>query len=120
MAKHILVVDDTSLLVSLTNTLLAGSVLGSPMIDLASSPATALDLLKKNAYDLLLVNYQTENCDSMEVLRQLREADYQTEAVVVAGWITPALLARGHRLGVERFYRLPAELNDFTTHLRFA
>jgi DNA-binding NarL/FixJ family response regulator len=120
MEKQILVVDDTNVLASLMYTVLAKPTPGSTTVDLARSSTAAETLLEKNGYDLLLVNSQTESLDSMGVLRQLRDSDCDTEAVVVAGWLTPQLLKTGQRLGVKRFYRLPAELVDLTQHLRSA
>ena len=118
--KKILIVDDTSLLSALTYTILSRSMLGSPKIDLASSPTAALNMLQQEAYDVLLLNHQAESIDSMDVLRQLRIADHQTEAVVVAGWLTPTLVEHGRTLGVRRFFRLPAEIDAFTRHLTFS
>ena len=120
MERQILVVDETNVLASVMNTVLARPAPGPTSVDLARSSMAAQKLLEKNAYDLLLVNSQTESLDSMDVLRQLRDDDCDTEAVVVAGWLTPQLLDKGQRLGVKRFFRLPAEIDDLTQHLRYA
>jgi DNA-binding NtrC family response regulator len=120
MERQILVVDETNVLASVMNTVLARPAPGPTSVDLARSSMAAQKLLEKNAYDLLLVNSQTESLDSMDVLRQLRDDDCDTEAVVVAGWLTPQLLDKGQRLGVTRFFRLPAEMVDLTQHLRYA
>lgn len=119
-AKKIMVVDETSILVSVMSMVLAGPMQGSPSVDLARSTAAALNLLKQKAYDLLLVNYQTDSLDSMDVLRQLRDADCGAEAVVVAGWFTPQMVESGRRLGVTRFFQLPSQMDDLTNHVRFA
>ena len=120
MIKKVLVVDDTSLLSSLTFTILSSAMPGSPNVDLACSPGAALNLLKQTAYDLLLLNFQAEGLDSMNVLRELRKANHQTEAVIVAGWLTPKLVENGRTLGVRRFFRLPAEIDAFSRHLKFS
>jgi DNA-binding NarL/FixJ family response regulator len=120
MEKQILVVDDTNVLASWMTSVLARPTPGPMTVDLARSSTAAEKLLENHAYDLLLVNSQTESLDSMDVLRQLRDGDCDTEAVVVAGWLTPQLLQVGQRLGVKRYFRLPAELVDLTQHLRFA
>ena len=120
MLKRILVVDDTSLLSALTYTIMSNSIAGSANVDLASSPNAALNLIKQKAYDLLLLNFQAESLDSMGVLRELRKANHQTEAVVVAGWLTPKLVEYGRSLGVRRFFRLPADIDAFSRHLRFS
>lgn len=120
MAKHILVLDETSVLVTVMNGVLAGSLSHPPRVDLARSLSAALNLLNLKAYDLLLVNSQTDSLDSIGVLRQLRDADCRADAVIVAGWLTPQLVESGRRLGVERFFLLPAEIDDLTNHLRAA
>jgi CheY-like chemotaxis protein len=120
VTKQILVVDESSVLVSVTKSLVAGTGAGAAIVDLASSSAAALDLLQQKVYDLLLVNFQTEKLDALDVLRQVRDSDCGTEAVAVAGWLTPQLLEGGRRLGITSFYRLPAEVDELADHLRFA
>ena len=118
-SRQILVVDDTPLLARLSNALLTETRARSTRIDIAASAKDALDLHGHKPYDLLVINCEAGTSDVMDVLRQLRAADHETEAVIVAGWLTPRLLERGRELGVTRFFRLPAELSDLSYHLTF-
>ena len=118
--RQILIVDNTLLLARLSNALLAQGKDKATRIDVAISAGDALNLHRRKAYDLLVINCETDRVELLDVLRQLRDADHATEAVVVAGWLTPRLLERGRALGVTRFFRLPAELNDLSLHLNYS
>jgi CheY-like chemotaxis protein len=120
MVKQILVVDETSVLVSVMNFVLSGSMAHPPRVDLARSLSAALSLMNSTTYDLLLLNSQADDLDAIGVLSHLRAADHKAEAVVVAGWLTPQLLESGRRLGVKCFFRLPAEIDELANHLRIA
>lgn len=116
-SRQILVVDESPLLAALSSAMMTRSRSSVTRIDVARSATDALKLHRLKSYDLVLVNCEANALDSLDVLRQLRNADFGTEAVVVSGWVTPGLIERGQELGVTRFYRLPGELMDLTHHL---
>jgi len=120
MMKHVLLVDETPLLATLMSDKLAQLGPSKIHFDLASSVKQAIALLQQKAFDLLLINSQADRLDALEVLGQLREADCETEAIAVAGWLTPQLVEHGENLGVSRFFRLPAEVDAFACHLKFS
>jgi DNA-binding NarL/FixJ family response regulator len=117
--KKILIVDETPLLKKIITATMIESGPWLFSCDLACSTKSAINMLRQKVYDLLLINYQTDSLDSLDILRQLRDADYQTDAVVVSGWLTPQLVECGNSLGVKRIFRLPAEFLDLTCHLKF-
>jgi DNA-binding NarL/FixJ family response regulator len=117
VGRQILIVDDNPLLARLSHALLAKARAKSTCIDLAHSVADALNLQRDKAYDLLVINGNGDRTERLDILRQLRAAQCDASAVVIIGWLTPGVVDLGRQLGVSRFFRLPADFQEYVQHL---
>ena len=82
MADKVLVVDDDKIILTMLYKALKTSGLDA---DLAISGEAALELLKKNEYDLILLDINMRGIDGFEVIQRIRKAGMGIPIMVVSG-----------------------------------
>jgi CheY-like chemotaxis protein/nitrogen-specific signal transduction histidine kinase len=102
---HILLVEDDP-----TNVMVARSFLErfGYQIDLADTGAKALEALKLNAYDIVLMDVQMPGMDGLETTCQIREYEKQTGSARV-----PIVGMTAHALSGDRDRCLSAGMDDY-------
>ena len=102
--KKILVVDDEkNIRLTVQHSLLSADF----AVDTASDGQEGLDRFRTEHYDLILMDLRMPNINGMEMLKQIREIDKSTAAVVITAYLTIETLLEAFRLGVSDFIRKP-------------
>lgn len=82
MKKILLVDDDKMFLESLMNTLSDQNY----QLDKALSGPEALDKLKSESYDLVILDYKMEPMDGLEVLKRITKEDYNCSVIMITAY----------------------------------
>ena len=106
---HILIVDDEDDLRLLLHESLEGH---GYHISSASDGEEAIELLKRERFDLTLLDIQMPKVNGLQVLKYIREHSPHTRAVMLTGYadLSHAMEAKEH--GAVEFIGKPYKLND--------
>ncbi|MGQ9630493.1 MAG: sigma-54-dependent transcriptional regulator [bacterium] len=114
MAK-ILVVDDSE-------TIRKGIGLSLEMVGhevtTASDGAQALEILRKNRYDLVITDLKMPEIDGMELLRRIKEEGIDASAIVITAYGTIEGAVEAMKLGAEDFITKPLSMDELELKVR--
>ena len=92
-------------------------------IDLASNGQEALEMSRKNNYDLILMDLQMPVMDGLESARQIRAFEHETGSVhracivALTANVNPEIKAECAQAGLDDFMEKPFEADDLRTLL---
>jgi len=109
MAEHILVVDDDRTIRETVAEHLAKRGYDTWQ---AEDGATALELARKHAYGLVLLDIRLPDIDGLEVLRQLRELDDSLLVVVMTAYPEVRTAVTALKAGAYDYLNKPFDLDD--------
>ena len=107
MNKRILIVDDEK-----TILLAFKKLLKSPniMVDTAETINEAENLLKKNIYNVVMVDLRLTGVDGeegLEIIKYVKEFYPQTNVILVTGYGSSAVMEKAQALGVAFYFEKP-------------
>ncbi|MCG6955416.1 MAG: sigma-54 dependent transcriptional regulator [Gemmatimonadetes bacterium] len=76
-------------------------------VSTSTSPRTALEMLRKEAYDLLLLDIKMPEMDGIELLRAARDVSPETEVLIVTGYATIETAVEAIKLGAFDYLEKP-------------
>lgn len=76
--------------------------------------AAAIDLARRQAFDLVVTDIRMEGLDGLEALEQVKQYQPQVNSMVVTGYSSEAESLRAIRLGAGDYLQKPFALADFT------
>jgi len=79
-------------------------------VDLAGTGELALKAFKEKRFDLLVADLRLPDIDGMEVIKQVKDKNPQTEVIVVTAYGTPTIAVDAMKNGVHDF--LPKPFTD--------
>jgi two-component system, response regulator, stage 0 sporulation protein F len=94
--KKILIVDDAGPVVVLCVNVLQG--LGYAVKG-ANRGEAAMELLRKESFDLMVLDYKMPGMSGFDVFQQARQINPEMAVVLVTGHGTPDIIAEANRLG---------------------
>jgi DNA-binding response OmpR family regulator len=113
--RHILVVDDEkNIRLTVQHSLIAADY----DVDTASNGAEGLDRFHEGHYDLILMDLRMPQINGIEMLREIREHDTHTAAIVITAYLTIDTLLEAFSLGVSDYIRKPFSPNDVREMVR--
>ena len=74
---------------------------------LVPSADKALEVMKNNIFDILLIDVKMPERDGMYLMREVKEQWPEVPIVVMSGYPTPETIAGGFQLGAEKFIAKP-------------
>jgi DNA-binding response OmpR family regulator len=74
---------------------------------LVPSADKALEVMKNNIFDILLIDVKMPERDGMYLMREVKEQWPEVPIVVMSGYPTPETIADGFQLGAEKFIAKP-------------
>jgi DNA-binding NtrC family response regulator len=77
------------------------------VVSTSTSPHTALELLRKDPYDLLLLDIKMPEMDGIDVLRAARDISPETEVLIVTGYATIETAVEAIKLGAFDYLEKP-------------
>ena len=113
--RHILVVDDEkNIRLTVQHSLIAADY----DVDTAANGAEGLDRFHEGHYDLILMDLRMPQINGIEMLREIREHDKHTAAIVITAYLTIDTLLEAFSLGVSDYIRKPFSPNDVREMVR--
>lgn len=79
-------------------------------VDVAMTGGSAIDTFNKKAFDLLVADLRLPDIDGMEVVRQVKETNPETEVVVITGYASVSSAVEAMKLGALEY--LPKPFTD--------
>jgi DNA-binding response OmpR family regulator len=113
--RHILVVDDEK---NIRLTVQHSLVAADYEVDTASNGLEGLQKFRSGHYDLILMDLRMPQINGIEMLREIRERDQETAAVVITAYLTIDTLLEAFSLGVSDYIRKPFSPNDVRETVR--
>jgi DNA-binding NtrC family response regulator len=107
MNQRILIVDDEKAIL-----LAFKKLLQSPNIavDTAATVEEAKDFLKENIYNVVIADLRLTGVDGeegLEVIKNVKEINYQTSVILVTGYGSPAVMEQARSLGAAFYFEKP-------------
>ncbi len=78
----------------------------------AQDGAEAIDLLKRNEFDLVLTDLKMKQIDGMEVLKTCKELHPHTEVIIITGYATVDSAVKAMREGAYYYLAKPFKLDE--------
>lgn len=113
--RHILVVDDEK---NIRLTVQHSLVAADYDVDTASNGLEGLQKFREGHYDLILMDLRMPQINGIEMLREIRERDQETAAIVITAYLTIDTLLEAFSLGVSDYIRKPFSPNDVRETVR--
>ncbi len=102
--KSILVVDDESIVrVSCKRILEPEGFL----VDLAADGYEAIELIKKQSYDIIITDLKMPKMDGLEVLQWIKKNSPASKVIVITGFSTPEIAERSVEAGATKYLEKP-------------
>jgi len=76
-------------------------------VDLAGTGELALKAFKEKRFDLLVADLRLPGIDGMDVIKEVKAKEPQTEVIVITGYGTPSLAVDAMKMGVNDFLPKP-------------
>ena len=80
--------------------------------DVALNGQEGLDLIKKNNYDLVILDLIMPKIDGIKVLEELEKANLNPKIIVLTSYNSPEIIRKVSGLGIKYFMLKPFELSD--------
>jgi two-component system response regulator FlrC len=106
----ILVIDDNPEALDTLASLL--TVLGTKSVCQAKSAEEALEILKNQAFTVIISDYRLEGMDGVQFLEQLRGQGNQTPVLLLSGAPEKAAVIRANRQGKVDFFGKPFQMSE--------
>ena len=111
----ILVVDDDVIVIKSCN-----RILETEGFDVKTVPGAdeALEVLKKESYDLLLIDVKMPKRDGLYLMKEIRKDLPDIPIIVMSGYPTPETVADAFRSGASQFIPKPFKPDELTKLMR--
>lgn len=110
--NRILVVDDEDALRTVLSSELEGE---GYKVASAADGSEAIEILKKEGFDLILLDIKMPNVDGFEVLKFVKESHPDTKVIMLTGFADLKNAIESKKLGAEDFVSKPYDLVDLLT-----
>jgi DNA-binding response OmpR family regulator len=111
----LLVVEDDR---ALARALPAGLTANGFAVDLATTAADAIDLMRLNLYDLLVLDLGLPDMDGLDLLRSMRAAEHELPVLVLTARGTVADKVTGLDAGADDYLQKPFALPELVARIR--
>lgn len=105
----ILIVDDEAEIRTSLNNFLSRNI--ECNILEAGDGKEAMDILKKEVFDLVLLDLKMPGISGMDVLKKTKEIQPQTEIVVISAWDSQAVAREAIKEGAQDYITKPSTIN---------
>jgi DNA-binding NtrC family response regulator len=114
--RLLLVDDDTALLAALSDTIKFR--LGPLLLDACDSGTKALDLVRANNYDAIIVDVNMPNMSGLEFLAAVKPLRPDIPVLMISAHANEALIARALEAGASDFIPKPFDRDHFVSAVR--
>lgn len=115
MAESILVVEDDQLMLAALEILLEDE---GYQVTTASSGLDAIELAKKQQFDLVISDVQMAEMDGIETLTNVKQAQPSTRSIVITGYASPDVPIQAIKMGVDDYILKPFDDRQFVASVK--
>ena len=115
--KNILVVDDEEITRKNLQHVLSREGYG---VEISSNGMDALELIKKNQYDLVITDLKMEKIDGLTLLDQVKQLSPLTEVIIITGYATVLTAVDAIKKGSFQFLAKPLKLDEIRSTVKGA
>lgn len=101
---RILVVDDESIVRVSCKRILEPEGF---FVDIAADGYEAIELIKKQPYDIIITDLKMPKMDGLEVLEWIKKNSPVSKVVVITGFSTPEIAERSEKAGATKYLEKP-------------
>lgn len=76
-------------------------------VDIAADGYEAIELIKKQAYDIIITDLKMPKMDGLEVLQWIKRNSPASKVVVITGFSTPEIAERSVEAGATKYLEKP-------------
>ena len=116
MVRVLVVDDDEAVCRSLRQVLSASGF----DVDATTSPATAIELLRTNSYDIAIYDLVMPDLDGMELLRETKKINSALPMIMITAFATIESAVEAMKRGASDYIEKPFKKNDILTVVRRA
>jgi DNA-binding NtrC family response regulator len=116
VSRLLLVDDDTALLTALSATI--EFHLGPVLFDVCDSGGRALDLVRANSYDAIIVDMNMPTMTGLEFLIAVKQLRRDISVLMISGHANDALIASALEAGASDFIPKPFDRNQIVSAVR--
>lgn len=102
--KRILVIDDESIVRISCKKILSPEGFD---VELASDGYEAIELIKKQTYDIIITDLKMPKMDGLEVLEWIKKNSPSSKVIVITGFSTPEIAEKAIATGATRYLEKP-------------
>lgn len=113
--ETILIIDDD---VALTNVLREELRIVGYDVEVSNSGEEALELLKEQFFDLILLDLKMPKVDGLQVLKELQRRVYPGKVIVMTAYADVELAVESRRLGAADFLSKPYDIDELLISIR--
>ena len=106
---RILVIDDEKIIRRLLSRTLGER---GYEIETAEDGSVALEKIKRNFFNLLIVDLKMPNVDGMDVLKEIKKSNPYIEVIILTGYPTVELAVKAIKMGAFDFIRKPFDIQE--------
>jgi len=114
MSKSILLIEDFPVIQEMYGDYLTNN---GYSVDVAGDGVTALEKVKDNTYDFVLVDLLLPTVNGIEFLEKFTDRPKQTKVIVLSDFTEPKTVARAYELGISNYLikaeNTPSQLLEF-------
>jgi CheY-like chemotaxis protein len=111
-SKRVLIVDDEETILRLLKSSLI-SLSGSYEVMTANNGETALELFRRDPFDLVVTDYMMGGMDGMQLLEAVQQLVPETRVIMITAYGSTELEQQAHDLKVYRYLTKPLEIATF-------
>lgn len=115
--KRILVVDDEIIVQRILKKILLEEAYE---VHCVSSLDKAIEYVKNNDYDLVLLDLKLEGIDGIGTLKKMRVYDAKIPVILISGYLTLESIEKASKYGIFSYIRKPFEINDLRHKIKRA
>jgi len=110
--RHILIVDDETKVAFFLRESLEALGHNFQVVSV-SSIEKALQETKRRKFDLIVTDQRMPDMDGLDLIRQVRARDLDTQFILITAYGSEDLLAQARQLGAYRYFTKPFHIGDF-------
>lgn len=104
MNKQILIIDDEEVTRRFVQRVLLKN---NYLVETLKDGTLALDIIKRNKFDIIIVDLKMPKIDGFEIIREIKKLDFNPSIIIVTGFLTAESKIKAKELGVKEILIKP-------------
>ncbi|WDP92930.1 MAG: response regulator [Desulfobacter sp.] len=117
MSEKVLLVDDEKEFLEIMSLRMSGMGM---KVTTAGSAADALDILAKESFDAIVMDFQMPEMDGLETLKNIKNKSPELQIILLTGYATVEKTVEAMKIGAADFLEKPADLETLSQKIKQA